>query len=375
MQSIGLSRLGAVLVAFALTGCAGSTAGTAPGTSPTPVVTGDDFLCGGVPISRDALEARVPISDIDEHARIALSEATWDDGGPLDLPTEEGWYVVTSTDDLVGVMRDVEVVPDLVSPGIDPDREMQTVAWVDDASNLTPGWYGASRGPCALTMDLGELTVPGIEFQMPPDPQSDELRLLVTEQSCNSGETAQGRVEVVSLEETDSQVRLILGIRPRGGDQNCPSNPATPFIVPLSNPLGDREVLHAGLADARPLAVNGPLVDAIADSSECEFISLMLRATPSNVAAGETVSVTTRPGHCPITDVWAGELVLRFGSGDTPTGARMESGSTEPVTVTVPSGLTGDGYLMLVPDRDCADAAGTADCHYPFATVTVEGIP
>ena len=372
MQTIVFSRLGVVIVALALTGCAGSAAETAPGSSPTPVVAGDDFLCGGLPIEREALQARVPISDIDEQGRIALSEAVWDDGSPITLAPDDGWYVVASTDDLVGVMRDVAVVPDLVSPGIEPDRELQTISWVDDASNLEPGWYGTSSGPCALTLDLGDLTVPGIEFQMPPDATSHELRLLVTEESCNSGDDAQGRVELLSLEETDSQVRLSVGVRPRGGMNACPSNPATPFTVDLSEPLGDREVLHAGLVDARPLAVNGPLVDVIADSSECEFIPLMLRASASTVTAGETVSVTTTPAHCPITDALAGEVVLRFGTGDTPTGIRMAAGSTEPVVVTVPPGLTGDGYIMLVPDRVCEDTLGTADCFYPFATVTVD---
>ena len=45
--------------------------------------------------------------------------------------------------------------------------------------------------------------------------------------------------------------------------------------------------------------------------------------------------------------------MLRLGSGDTLTGTRIEVGSTQPVVVTIPSGLTGDGYIMLVPDRDC----------------------
>ena len=325
MQTIAFSRLGAVLVALALTGCAGSAAETAPSTPPAPFVAGDDFLCSGLPVSREALDARLPLSEIDEQGRIALAEAVWDDGSPIDLAPEDGWYVVTSTDDMVAVMRDVDVVQDLVSPGIEPDREFQTINWVDDATNLAPGWYGWSGGRCALTIDLGEHTVPGIEFQMPPDPNSDELRLLVSEESCNSGKNAEGRVEVLSLEETDSQVSLVLGVRPRGGMQTCPGHPATPFTVNLSEPLGDREVLHAGLVDPRPLAVNGPIEEALTIGADCEFIRPMLRATPATMAPGETVSVTTTPEHCPITDPLAGELVLRFGTGDTPTGVDRKS--------------------------------------------------
>jgi len=64
--------------------------------------------------------------------------------------------------------------------------------------------------------------------------------------------------------------------------------------------------------------------------------------------------------------------MLRLGSGDTLTGTRIEVGSTQPVVVTIPSGLTGDGYIMLVPDRDCEDVLRTADCHYPFAEIRIE---
>ena len=371
MHRTVFTGLGAVLVTLVLTGCAASAGDGGPGTAPTPFVAGDVFVCNGLAIARDAVEARVPVSEISEPGRVALAEAVWDDGSPLDLPAEEGWYVASVTDDLVAVMRDVEAAPDPVSPGAARDREVQSVAWVDDATNLTPGWYGASSGPCALTLDLGDLTVPAVELQVPPDPLSREVRLLVTEETCNSGMDAEGRIEVVSLEETDTGVSLILGVRPRDGGQTCPSNPSTPFTVTLTEPLGEREVLNASLATPRPVTVRAPLPEALAAGSDCDQISLMLRVTPSPATAGDTVTVTTTPEHCPITDALAGDVIVRLGTGDTPTGARIERGATQPVAVTVPAGLAGDGYLMLVPDQDCADVLTTADCHYPFAEITI----
>jgi hypothetical protein len=372
MRSIAFSGLGAVLVMLAVSGCAGSAADLKPSTVPTPPVVGDVFLCDGLSISREALEARVPMSAIDEHGHTALSEAVWDDGSPVGLPSGEGWYVAISTDDTVTVMRDVEVVEDPVSPGIAPDREVQTVTWVDNATNLTPGWYGASTSRCALTVDLGDLTVPAVEFPSPPDPKSQELRLLVTEETCNGGDDAEGRIEVVSIDETDDQVRLMLGVRPRGGMNTCQSHPPTPFTVPLSKPLGGREVLDASLASPRPVTANSTQIDALVAGADCEQTPLMLRVTPAAATAGETASVTITPGHCPITDALEGEIIVRLGSGDTPTGARIEKGSSQPVAVTVPFGLTGDGYIMLVPDRDCEDVLTTADCHYPFTDMTIE---
>ena len=371
MHRTVFTGLGAVLVTLVLTGCAASAGDGGPGTAPTPFVAGDVFVCNGLAISRDAVEARVPVSEISEPGRVALAEAVWDDGSPLDLPAEEGWYVASVTDDLVAVMRDVEAAPDPVSPGAARDREVQSVAWVDDATNLTPGWYGASSGPCALTLDLGDLTVPAVELQVPPDPLSREVRLLVTEETCNSGMDAEGRIEVLSLEETDAGVSLILGVRPRDGGQTCPSNPSTPFTLTLTEPLGERQIVDASLATPRPLTVRGPLPEAIAAGSDCDQISLMLRVTPSPATAGDTVTVTTTPEHCPITDALAGDVIVRLGTGDTPTGARIERGATQPVAVTVPAGLAGDGYLMLVPDQDCADVLTTADCHYPFAEITI----
>lgn len=65
-------------------------------------------------------------------------------------------------------------------------------------------------------------------------------------------------------------------------------------------------------------------------------------------------------------------MIVRLGNGDTPTGARIETGSSQPVVVTIPAGLTGDGYIMLAPDRNCEDPLSTADCHYPFAEITIE---
>jgi hypothetical protein len=372
MHGIAFSGLGAVLVTLTVSGCAASAADFEPSTVPTPFVAGDVFLCDGLSISREDLEARVPISAIGEHGYTALSEAVWDDGSPVGVPSGEGWYVAVSTDDTVGVMRDIEVVADPVSPGLAPDREVQTVGWVDDATNLTPGWYGASTSLCALTVDLGDLTVPGVEFQSPPDPLLKELRLLVTEETCNGGDDADGRIEVVSLDEADDQVSLVLGVRPRGGINTCPSNPATPFTVTLSEPLGDREVVDSSLANPRPVKANSSRIPALEAGADCEQTPLMLRATPPTTTAGETVTVTTTPEHCPITDGLAGEIIVRLGSGDTPTGARIEKGSSQPVVVTVPSELRGDGYIMLVPAQDCEDVLTTADCHYPFAEMTIE---
>lgn len=253
--------LGAGLTTLALSGCAAPASDVGPTTSPTlsstPSAAGDGLLCGQLAISREAEEKRTPVSAMSEGERVPHSEALWDDGGLLDLPPDEGWYVATMTDELIGVMRDVEVGANPMSGDMPRDREVLTVTWVKDALDSPTGWYVSHRGTCALTVDLGDLTVPAIELHPPPDKTSRELRLQVTEQTCNGGEDAAGRIVVLSVDETDDQVSLVLGVRPRGGPQACPSNPATPFTVTLSQPLGEREVVDAALANPRVLTSTG----------------------------------------------------------------------------------------------------------------------
>ena len=255
MTKFASRLLGAALAVTALSGCAVSSAGVEATSVPASAVVDDGYLCMGVPVSLEALEERAPVSAIGEPGRTALADAVWDDGKPIHISPEEGWYVVSMTDEHVAVMRDVAVVTDDFFGPVPPDHEILAVSWVADATNVEPGWYVSKRSSCALTVDLGALDVPEIQLQTPVEPSTKELRLLVTEQNCNSGEDAQGRIEVISVEESDGRVAVLLGVRPRGGAHNCPSNPATPFTITLSEPVGTREVVNAGLADPRVLAL------------------------------------------------------------------------------------------------------------------------
>lgn len=250
--------LASALLVCGVGGCAAASPSPAPdrGAVAASPEARDGFLCGGLAVAADALAARAPLSSLAEPARAALSAATWDDASPVDFSAEDGWYVVATTHDVIGVMRDVDVVMDQMSGAIPPDRLVRTVEWID-APNINPGWYLSSSGPCALTVNLGDLTVPAIELQEEPDPGARELRLLVTEQSCNSGEDAQGRVQIVSIDETADRVSLVLGVRPRGGLNACPSHPPTPFTVTLAEPVGERLVVDAGLVDPRVLVFGG----------------------------------------------------------------------------------------------------------------------
>ncbi len=248
----------AASVLLLATGCAapgpsdGPSSGSSAGSGPAPDTAG--YTCDGRLVPRDAREERVPIDELDEGAREAFTEALQRDGMEVDLSPAAGWFVVDESPQHITVLREIEAPAEPYAGEDLTDHEVFGVALVD-APNAPLGWYVSTHDFCALRLDLAPLAVPAVALESDPDPASTELHLLVTENGCNSGEDAEGRIEVVRLEESDDRVSLILGVRPRNVPADCPSNPSTPFTVTLSHPLGDRELIDAGLADPRPIAV------------------------------------------------------------------------------------------------------------------------
>ncbi|HAS12093.1 MAG TPA: hypothetical protein DCS55_16490 [Acidimicrobiaceae bacterium] len=74
------------------------------------------------------------------------------------------------------------------------------------------------------------------------DPATSTVPILVNERECASGASAEGRIEV-TVDYRPDEVAFDVGVRPRGGDQECPSNPTTPYTVELDEPLGDRSIV------------------------------------------------------------------------------------------------------------------------------------
>ncbi|HEX6234808.1 MAG TPA: hypothetical protein VFZ63_16890 [Jiangellaceae bacterium] len=87
-------------------------------------------------------------------------------------------------------------------------------------------------------------------------PGDASVDLLVHERACASGESADGRIKLIELNETTEQIQLRIGVRPRDGDQDCQDNPPTPFTIDLSEPLGDREIVDASVLPPRPVTVD-----------------------------------------------------------------------------------------------------------------------
>jgi hypothetical protein len=119
-------------------------------------------------------------------------------------------------------------------------------------------WSGASgAGPCPL-----QFTVPqGLNTVVwrgdpaaPPEPQSTELEILMTERECVSGQEIGDRLIGPQVVMTETKVFIAFATEPPPGDVfTCQGNPETPYTILLPEPLGDRQLME-GLSTGLDLA-------------------------------------------------------------------------------------------------------------------------
>lgn len=118
-------------------------------------------------------------------------------------------------------------------------------------------WGFANSGDCQLHAVLGEEIGAAQWWLDPrrpaPTAESTALEILVEERACASGSFAVGRIVPPLVRYGADTITITLGVRVIGG--TCPSNPATPAVLFLSEPLGERELLdgfHIPPAPAQP---------------------------------------------------------------------------------------------------------------------------
>lgn len=198
-----------------------------------------------------ALTDAPPASSLPEGPASAV-----DDAGAPAFDASQDWKVVHQSDDRVELLRELDE-PVEKRGGDVRTHESRTLERITDAPNIADGtWLLTSAGPCAQRLatddDLGDAD---LTLADTPSPGDTSVDLLVHEQACASGQTAEGRIELVDLTEMTDQVQLRIGVRPAEGDRTCQSNPPTPFTVELSDPLGDRDIVDASAMPPRPRTV------------------------------------------------------------------------------------------------------------------------
>ncbi|MFV0433923.1 MAG: hypothetical protein ACK5LO_08095 [Leucobacter sp.] len=227
-----------------------------PGTAVAELTAGrETFSCGQTEAPIDAVEQRRPFEELDDRLQRSLVRAAADPEEDFDVREGAGWFVVEDAPDAVALMREAadEVGEDDGFAGYLPERNYELVTFaVSEGTDGTQEWALTGLMSCDLRRPLegfgyGQVW---LDPDAPIEPQSREVKLLVMERNCASGQTAEGRVEVVELAEDEEQVAVVIGVR-RLEAATCPGHDPTPFVLQLEHPLGDREIIDVSFVPPR----------------------------------------------------------------------------------------------------------------------------
>lgn len=158
-----------------------------------------------------------------------------DDAGTPAFDPSLAWKVVHQSDDRVDLVRELDEPVDMLGGDVRTHASRSLELVTDDG-----------------------LRVADLLLAEAPAPDDTAVDLLVQERGCASGQSAEGRVEIVELTETADEVQLRIGVRPPDADVwTCPGNPSTPFTVKLNESLGDRKIVDVSVVPPRPVTVAG----------------------------------------------------------------------------------------------------------------------
>ena len=152
----------------------------------------------------------------------------------------QGWLLAGRDDRSASFVARVAGDPPLVEVQLERDAD---------------GWRVTGWGQCRPRAVFRGLN--GATWTLDPDlpapgPQATEIRALVTETECASGRPSVGRVLPPVILYGADEVTVIFAVRPLPGDAfDCPGNPATPMLIVLEEPLGERRLLDGGVFPPR----------------------------------------------------------------------------------------------------------------------------
>jgi hypothetical protein len=89
----------------------------------------------------------------------------------------------------------------------------------------------------------------------PLPPTTTSIPALISEQTCASGHSPEGRVVAPVVFSSPDAVLITIWIRRRTGGQDCPSNPLFPMDIPLPDALGDRKLLDGSTIPPRDATI------------------------------------------------------------------------------------------------------------------------
>ncbi|MFJ2030138.1 hypothetical protein [Streptosporangium sp. NPDC087985] len=165
-----------------------------------------------------------------------------------------GWTIVEESDTRVALIRELDT-PHSESQGMVFTHEFLDIERFGERDgNGRPGWHMRASSRCDLRRDLGDAGTADVALDPaapPPGRDSRQVAVLVHERDCADGRRADGRVRLIDIESTSTEVRIVIGVQPLSGILTCQGNPPTPFTVELDEPLGDRVLIDASVYPPR----------------------------------------------------------------------------------------------------------------------------
>jgi hypothetical protein len=152
-----------------------------------------------------------------------------------------GWHEVVSTEDLVEFVA--QEGSDLAYFNVIVQR--------GSAGQLAAGgWSASGWGGCKLEA-LPAAGFGTASWTLDPaaslTPDSTEIPILVTEESCAGGRTPPAGSIRADVTYEDAGVLVTISVlSPEGGVYTCQANPPAPYVVHLDQPLGNRALLDGG---------------------------------------------------------------------------------------------------------------------------------
>lgn len=196
------------------------------------------YNCAGVPFVPGAVlgqptPAETRQGEVYDALRFHLEEGT----ALGDYPAAP-WYELGSADDQTQFFAEYDPPPSPDGPlGVYMALEQRDGAWEwAGAGECRPTAHHPSLGPATWALEGSEL-----------GPEDTAFTASVTERSCASGQSSEGRVRDPLIEYREDAVIVTFFVAPLDGDATCPGNPPTAVGVQLDEPLGDRALLDGGV--------------------------------------------------------------------------------------------------------------------------------
>lgn len=189
------------------------------------------MACGAVTFDGNSFDFdSFPVPDAD---LIAVLVAGFGRGGGFGDVENMNWSIASSDGSSIGVVGRGDTDP--------PSFLYAVVDRSGDTLDMT------SYGQCNLevtAVGLGS-AVMILDPDKEPNPAASSLSVLIMERRCASGQSPERREVIPVVNETDTEVQIVVLVAPVKGGATCPGNPWYPVEITLEQPLGDRKILDA----------------------------------------------------------------------------------------------------------------------------------